>query len=53
MPLHNADFVAVFNEIAGLLEILNDNPFRVRAYRQADAQYFGAWPGPHSDDCAR
>src|SRR6516164_3815091 len=35
MPIHNADFIAAFNEIADLLEILDANPFRVRAYRQA------------------
>lgn len=35
MPVHNADIAAVFNEIADLLEIRNENPFRVRAYRNA------------------
>ena len=35
MPLHNADFAAVFSEIADLLEIGNANPYRVRAYRNA------------------
>jgi len=33
MPLHNEDFAAVFDEIADLLEIEGDNPFRIRAYR--------------------
>ena len=35
MPVHNADIAAVFDEIADLLEIESDNPFRVRAYRNA------------------
>jgi DNA polymerase (family 10) len=35
MPVHNADIAAIFNEIADLLEIRGDNPFRIRAYRNA------------------
>ncbi|HTP94621.1 MAG TPA: DNA polymerase/3'-5' exonuclease PolX [Burkholderiales bacterium] len=35
MPVHNADIAAVFDEIADLLEIGGENPFRVRAYRNA------------------
>lgn len=35
MPVHNADIAAAFEEIADLLEIKGDNPFRVRAYRNA------------------
>lgn len=35
MPLANADVVAVFTDIADLLELENANPFRVRAYRNA------------------
>ena len=35
MPVHNADIAAVFEEIADLLEIKDENPFRVRAYRNA------------------
>ena len=35
MPVHNADIAAVFEEIADLLEIEGDNPFRIRAYRNA------------------
>src|ERR1700692_253373 len=35
MPVHNADITAVFTEIAELLEIQGENPFRVRAYRNA------------------
>jgi DNA polymerase (family 10) len=35
MPIHNADIAAIFDEIADLLEIKGDNPFRVRAYRNA------------------
>ncbi len=35
MPVHNADIAAAFEEVADLLEIKGDNPFRVRAYRNA------------------
>ena len=35
MPLHNADIAAVFEEIADLLELGDENPFRIRAYRNA------------------
>ncbi len=35
MPIHNADIAAIFEQIADLLEIENDNPFRIRAYRNA------------------
>ena len=33
MPVHNEDIAVVFEEIANLLEIEGDNPFRIRAYR--------------------
>jgi len=35
MPVHNADIASMFNEIADLLDILGENPFRIRAYRNA------------------
>ncbi len=35
MPVHNADIEAIFTEIADLQEILGENPFRIRAYRNA------------------
>ncbi|MBU1694868.1 MAG: DNA polymerase III, partial [Verrucomicrobia bacterium] len=35
MPVHNADIAAVFDEIADLLDIQGENPFRIRAYRNA------------------
>lgn len=35
MFIHNTDVAAVFNQIADLLEIKGDNPFRIRAYRNA------------------
>ena len=35
MPVHNSDIEAIFNEVADLLEIKGENPFRVRAYRSA------------------
>ncbi len=35
MPVHNIDIAAIFNEIADFLEIEGENPFRIRAYRNA------------------
>lgn len=35
MPIHNADITAIFEEIAELLEIQGENPFRIRAYHNA------------------
>src|SRR3569623_1907547 len=35
MPIHNADIAALFDEVADLLEINGENPFRVRAYPNA------------------
>ena len=35
MAVHNADIAAAFEEIADLLEIKDENPFRIRAYRNA------------------
>ncbi len=35
MPVHNSDIEGIFNEVADLLEIKGENPFRVRAYRNA------------------
>ena len=35
MSVHNADIAKAFNEIAHLLELGDENPFRVRAYRNA------------------
>ena len=33
--MENAQVAAVFDEIADLLELQEDNPFRVRSYRNA------------------
>lgn len=35
MPIHNADIAKQFETTADLLEIKGDNPFRIRAYRNA------------------
>ncbi|HBG25515.1 MAG: DNA polymerase III [Planctomycetes bacterium GWF2_41_51] len=35
MPIHNSDIADIFSQIADFLEILGDNPFRIRAYRNA------------------
>ena len=41
MAVHNADIAAIFEEIADLLEIESENPFRIRAYRNAARQVEG------------
>jgi DNA polymerase (family 10) len=35
MPIHNSDVANIFNKVANLLEIKGDNPFRIRAYKNA------------------
>ncbi len=35
MPVHNSDIEEILNTVANLLEIKGENPFRVRAYRNA------------------
>ncbi len=35
MPVHNVDIAEIFEQIADLLDIQGDNPFRIRAYRNA------------------
>lgn len=40
MPVHNADIARIFEEIADLLEIQGENPFRIRAYRTAARTIF-------------
>jgi DNA polymerase (family 10) len=52
MPVHNADVAVVFEEIANLLEIRNENPFRVRAYRNA-ARNLQGMAVPVADQLAR
>jgi hypothetical protein len=53
MAVHNADIARCFEELADLLELRDENPFRVRAYRNA-ARVVGelrldiAPPGPAS-----
>ena len=43
MPIHNADISEMFDRVADMLEILDENPFRVRAYRTA-ARTVGSLP---------
>ena len=43
MPVHNAEIAAMFDQTADLLDIEGENPFRVRAYRNA-ARVIGALP---------
>ena len=35
MTVHNTDIADIFDEIADYLEIEDENPFRIRAYRNA------------------
>ena len=35
MKSYNDDFYNLFNEIADLMSILSENPFKIRAYREA------------------
>lgn len=35
MPVQNSDIADIFNKYADLLDIKGDNPFKIRAYRQA------------------
>jgi DNA polymerase (family 10) len=44
MPIHNTDIAAVFDEIADFLEIGEENPFRIRAYRNAARTLRGLGP---------
>jgi DNA polymerase (family 10) len=44
MPIHNTDIAAVFDEIADFLEIGGENPFRIRAYRNAARTVRGLGP---------
>lgn len=41
MTIHNIEIAAIFNKVADLLEIRNDNPFRIRAYRNAARIIYG------------
>lgn len=41
MPIHNADVARLFDRIADLLELAGENPFRVRAYRNASRMLTG------------
>jgi DNA polymerase (family 10) len=42
MAVQNADIARIFDQVADLLEVRGDNPFRVRAYRNA-ARTVGEW----------
>jgi DNA polymerase (family 10) len=43
MPIHNSDIADIFNRMADLLDIEGENPFRIRAYRNA-ARIVGSLP---------
>ena len=44
MPIYNADIADIFDEIADYLEIEGENPFRIRAYRNAARNVRGQGP---------
>jgi DNA polymerase (family 10) len=44
MPVHNADIADIFEEIADYLEIEGENPFKIRAYRNAARTVRGLGP---------
>ncbi|HKS17440.1 MAG TPA: helix-hairpin-helix domain-containing protein, partial [Planctomycetota bacterium] len=46
--MQNPDIARIFGEVADLLEIQGENPFRVRAYRNA-ARTIGDTPDPLAD----
>lgn len=48
MPVQNEDVAAIFDDIADLLEIEAENPFRVRAYRNAARTLRGLGADIHS-----
>ncbi|MGD9134641.1 MAG: helix-hairpin-helix domain-containing protein, partial [Desulfobacterales bacterium] len=41
MPVHNTEIAGIFDEIADFLEIEGENPFRIRAYRNASRTVSG------------
>lgn len=43
MRIHNMEIAAMFNKLADYLEIKGDNPFRIRAYRNA-ARMISSYP---------
>ena len=50
--MQNPDIARLFDEVADLLEIKNENPFRVRAYRNA-ARIVRDYPRPLADEIRR
>jgi len=44
MPIHNSDIADIFDRIADYLEIGDENPFKVRAYRNASRTIRGLGP---------
>ena len=50
--MQNPDIANLFDEVADLLEIQSQNPFRVRAYRNA-ARVVRDYPRPLADEVAR
>ena len=41
MPVYNTEIAEIFDEIADYLEIAGDNPFKIRAYRNASRTILG------------
>ncbi|EKD70180.1 MAG: hypothetical protein ACD_46C00611G0005 [uncultured bacterium] len=41
MAIHNTEIAAIFSKVANLLDIKGENPFRIRAYRNAARVIYG------------
>jgi len=52
LQMDNAELARVFDEIAGLLEVMKDSPFKIRAYHNA-ARVIASYPEPLRDVVAR
>ncbi len=50
--MENAEIARIFEEIADILELRGDNPFRIRSYRRA-AQVVGSFPQRLEEMCRR
>ena len=52
MPIHNSDVAGIFDKVADFLDIKGENPFRIRAYRNA-SRTVGSLSKSVSDMAAR
>src|SRR3954469_3302432 len=47
-PMTNADIARRFNQMASLMEVRGEDPFRLRSYRMA-AEAIETWPTPMTE----